>query len=403
MRARVLICVLAVSTVALAGCGGASGGASASGGGSGGGSGGDTTGVTDTEIHLGATTPLSGPAASYSESTRATEAYFKYINDQGGINGRKITYTLYDDAYDPSKTVPLTDKLVNQDKVFAIVGGVGTAPQSAVYKKLNDQKVPEVLVGSGASSFSDPVLPYVTQLLPNYPGEDALLAQHIQETYPGKKVGILYQNDDAGKDFVAAFTKVLGDAVGSQTSYEQTDADISSQVTSLKSDGAEVVAFNGTPKFLALALTSARSQNWQAPFIASGPAVDASLLATAGPAAEGLVTATGFRSATDTSDPEVKKANDILAKYAPDIKPGTATMWGIAGGEIMAQALQDAGKDLTREGLVKALDKLELDHGTFYGTVTMSPTQHDAVRCEQLLTVTDGALTRTGDVTCPTA
>jgi branched-chain amino acid transport system substrate-binding protein len=396
MRARVLIGVLSASAAVLTGCGGASGGASGSGG-----SGGNVPGVTDTEIHLGATTPLSGPAASYSESTRATEAYFKYINDQGGINGRKITYTLYDDGYDPSKTVPLTDKLVNQDKVFAIVGGVGTAPQSAVYKKLNAQKVPDVLIGSGASSFTNPVLPYVTQLLPNYPGEDTLLAKHTKDTYPGKKVGVIYQNDDAGKDYVGAFTKVLGGSVGPVTSYEQTDADLSSQVTSLKSGGAEVVAFNGTPKFLALALKSARSQNWPAPFVASGPAVDASLLATAGPAAEGLVTATGFRSATDTSDPEVKKANDILAKYAPGIKPGTATMWGIAGGEIVTQALKEAGKNLTREGLVNALDKLKLTQGTFYGTVTMSPTQHDAVRCEQLLTVTNGVLTRTGDVTCP--
>ncbi len=396
MKKPSLIGLGAVSVMLIAGCGGAAGG-----GGSGGGGGGGEVGVTATEIHLGATTPLTGPAASYSESTKATKSYFDYINDQGGINGRKITYTLYDDGYDPSKTVPLIQQLVNQDKVLAIAGAVGTAPQSAVYKRLNSQKIPDVLIGSGSSTFVSPTLPYVTELLPSYPGEDTLLAQNLQKTYPGKKVGVLYQNDDAGQDYVKAFTTVLGSSVANKASYEQTDSSVAAQITNLKNSGAEVVGFNGTPKFLALALKSARGQAWDAPFVSSGPAVDSTLLKLAGPAAEGLVTATGFKSAANESDPEVKKANDIVRKYSPEIQPGTATMWGISTGEIVVAALKAAGKNLTRETLVKALDNLTVEKGPWYGVVKMSPDQHDAVRCEQIEKVTGGVLVPVGDVVCP--
>ena len=396
MKKTALIGLATVSIMVLAGCGSTTGG----GGSSGSGSSGSETGVTATEIHLGATTPLTGPAASYSEITTAQKAYFDYINDQGGINGRKIKYTVYDDGYDPSKTVPLIQKLVNEDKVFAIAQVVGTAPMSAVYKRLNAQKIP-VLASSGSSTFVSPTLPYVTALLPNYPVEAKLLAEYLKKAYPDKKVGILNQNDDAGQDFVKAFTTVLGSSVVGKTSYEQTDSSVSAQVTNLQNSGAQVVGFNGTPKFLALALKAARGQAWDALFVSTGPAVDASLLKLAGPAAEGLVTATGFKSAANESDPEVKKANDIVRKYAPGIQPDTTTMWGIAAGEIFVAALKAAGKNLTRESLVKAIDNLTVEKGVWYGTVKLTPTQHDYVQCEQIEKVTGGVLVPVGDVVCP--
>lgn len=390
MKKMVLIGLATVSSMFLAGCG--SGTATDSGG---------EVGVTDTEIHLGTTAPLSGPAASYADDPAAMKAYFDYINDQGGVNGRKISLTVYDDAFDPSKTVPLTQKLIDQDKVFAIVGGVGTAPQSAVYQRLNAQKVPDVLIGSGASIFANPPLPYVTALLPSYRAEDKLLAEHIKKSYPGKKVGIIYQNDDTGQEYLKVVAPTLGSSVVAKASFEITDSSVSAQVNNLKNSGAEVVAYSGTPKFLALALLAARGQAWDAPFVTNGSAVDASLFKLAGPAAEGVVTATGFKLATDTSDPEIKKATDILSKYAPNVKPGASAIYGIANGEIFVEALKAAGKNLTRDSLVKALNNLTVPSGVWYGPVKITPTQRNAVQCEQFLRVTGGTTVPFGGVECP--
>lgn len=395
MQKRALA-VFALAAVIVTGC---SGGATS--GGSGSKSGGGETGVTDTEIHLGATTPLTGPAASYSASTRASEAYFDSVNAQGGVNGRKIVYTYLDDQYDPSKTVPLTKQLVDQEKVFALFSSVGSVTQQAVYQRLNSQKVPDVLIGSGANSFVDPVLPYVSMLLPSFDSESSSLAGVIKDKFAGKKVGLLHQNDDAGAAAVTIYKKALGDTIVSDQSYEVTDPSVAAQITNLRNAGAEVVLCSISPKFLALALREAAAQDWHPQFLSNGTGLDGTVLATAGTAADGLLTARQFKDATDEADPAVKKANDIVRQYGKNIKPDAASIRGIAAAQIMVAALQGAGKDLTRDSLLKSIDNLKLDNGPWYATVAMSPTDHDAVECEQLVKVSGGKLNSVGDVLCP--
>lgn len=364
-------------------------------------SGSSVPGVTDTEIHLGATTPLTGPAASYSESTVAAHAYFDSVNAQGGINGRKIKYTILDDAYDPSKTVPLTQRLVDQEKVFAIFASAGSVTQAAVYKRLQSEDVPDVLIGSGADLFLNPVLSNITILLPSFGGEQRLIAGVVKDKFPGKKLGLFSQNDEVGQEAVKTYKGELGSAVVAAQTYEVTDPSVSSQVTSLKNAGVEVVVCSASPKFLALALRAAQTQGYHPQFICNGTAFDSTVLKNAGDAAEGLLVPSQFKNATDESDPAVKQANDVVRKYAPSIQPGAATVRGVASAQIMVAALKTAGRDLTRDSLRKALDKTSLDDGTWYGTVTMSPTDHDAVECEQLQQVTGGKVSPIGKVICP--
>lgn len=362
---------------------------------------GSEIGITSTEIHLGATAALSGPAASYSNYTKGVEAYFKHINAEGGINGREVKYTIVDDGYDPSKTVPLTQRLVDQEKVFAIVGALGTPTQAAVYKRLNSQKVPDVLIGSGSSAFVDPVLPYVTMLFPSYVTENAILGEHLKKAYPGKKLGLLYQNDDAGADAVKAYTQVFGDALVAKEGYETTDPTVSPQMNNLRSSGAELVAVMGSPKWVALALKDARSKGWDAPFVANGSAVDATTIDLAEGAADGLVTAKAFRPDGDTSDAAVKKAVDLVKKYAPNLEIDDMTLRGVSTGMITAEALKSAGKDLTREGFIEALDKTSLDEGPWYGTAKLTADQHAAVGCLQLMKIEGDKQIPLGDVVCP--
>lgn len=362
---------------------------------------GSDIGVTSTEIHLGATAALSGPAASYSNYTKGAEAYFKYINAEGGIGGRQIKYTIVDDGYDPSKTVPLTQRLVDQEKVFAIVGALGTPTQAAVFKRLNSQKVPDVLIGSGSSEFVDPVLPYVTMLFPSYVTENELLGEYLKKTHAGKKLGLLYQNDDAGADAVKAYTQIFGDALVAKESYETTDPTVSAQMNNLRQSGAELVAVMGSPKWVALSLKEAQSKGWNVPFVANGSAVDATTIDLAAGAADGLVTAKAFKPDGATNDPGVKQAVDILKKYAPSLEIDDMTLRGMSTGMITVAALKAAGDDLTREKFIQELDKTSLSDGPWYGTAELTSDNHAAVGCFQMVKIQDGKQTPFGDVACP--
>lgn len=362
---------------------------------------GATPGVTDTEIHLGATTPLTGPGASYSELTIAAEAYFESVNNQGGVNGRKIKYTYLDDGYDPSKTVPLTQRLVDQEDVFALFGSVGSVTQAAVYQRLQEQDVPNVLIGSGADMFIDPVQSNISILLPSYTGEQSLIADVVKDKFADAKVGVFSQNDDVGQEATEQYREELGSQVADVQSFEVTDASVDAQVTSLKNAGADVVIFSGSPKILALALRSAQAQAYDAQFLSNGTSFDSTVLDNAGEAAEGLMFLSQFKSPTDEDDASVKLANDVVRKYAPSLQPSATTVRGVAAAQIMVAALEAAGEDLTRDTLREALDSISLDEGTWYGTVSMSPTDHAAVECEQLQQVADGRPEPIGSVICP--
>src|SRR5471032_2431810 len=204
------------------------------------------TGATDTEIKIGQTNPFSGPASAYSSIGKAQAAYFKMINEQGGINGCKINLIQYDDAYSPPKAVEQVRKLVESDEVLLTFQLIGTPPNAAVQKYLNTKKVPQLFAATGASRFTDPKnFPWTLGFNPNYQSEGRIYAQYILKNYPNAKIGILYQNDDLGRDYLTGMKAGLGDKaatmVVAETSYELTDPTIDSQIVQLKTVGADLV------------------------------------------------------------------------------------------------------------------------------------------------------------------
>src|SRR5712672_3019365 len=219
-------------------------------------------GVTDTEIKIGTTTPYSGPASAYSAGAVSATAYFAMINEQGGVNGRKINYISLDDAYSPPKTVEQIRRLIESDEVLFLVNPVGTATNMAVVKYINQQKVPHIFVGSGATVFNDPEhYPWTMSWTPHYASEGEIYARYILSTKPDAKIGILAQNDDLGRDYLLGFKRGLGDKAAtmivSTQSYNTTDPTVDSQVVSLKTAGADVFFIVTIPKFSAQAIRKA--------------------------------------------------------------------------------------------------------------------------------------------------
>src|ERR1700755_2120363 len=225
------------------------------------------TGATDTEIKVGQTIPLSGPASAYGGIGRVQAAYIRMINEQGGINGRKVNLIQYDDAYSPPKTVEQVRKLVESDEVLTTFQIIGTPPNAAVQKYLNDKKVPQLLASTGATRFTDPKnFPWTIAFNPNYQAEGHIYAKFILANYPNAKVGILYQNDDLGKDYVKGLKDALGakaDMIVSEASYELTDPTVDSQMVKLRSSGADLFYNITTPKFGAQAIKKAAELGWK--------------------------------------------------------------------------------------------------------------------------------------------
>src|SRR5436190_4579671 len=228
----------------------------------------DTPGVTATEIKIGNTNPYSGPASAYGTIGKVIGAYFKKVNDEGGVNGRKINYISYDDAYSPPKTVEMVRKLVEQDQVAALFQTLGTPTNSAVHKYMNQQKVPHLFVATGATKWNDPKnFPWTMGWQPNYQAEGHIYAQYVMNNVPNPKIGILYQNDDYGKDYVKGLKDGLGDAarklVVMEQSYEVTDPTIDSQIVNLKSSGANVFYNITITKFAVQAIKKAHDNGWK--------------------------------------------------------------------------------------------------------------------------------------------
>jgi branched-chain amino acid transport system substrate-binding protein len=224
-------------------------------------------GVTDREIKLGTTTPYSGPASAYAAGAISITAYFAMINDQGGVNGRKINFISLDDAYSPPKTVEQIRRLIESDEVLFLVNPVGTAPNMAVVKYINQKQVPHLFVGSGATIFNDPGhYPWTMSWTPHYASEGEIYAKYILSTQPGAKIGILAQNDDLGRDYVLGFKRGLGDRAASmivsQQTYNTSDPTVDSQIVSLKASGADVLFIASVPKFAAQAIRKAYDIDW---------------------------------------------------------------------------------------------------------------------------------------------
>ena len=321
-------------------------------------------GVTASEIKVGNTNPYSGPLSAYGTIGKSIGAYFKKVNDEGGINGRKINYISYDDQYSPPKTLEMTRKLVEQDQVALIFQPLGTPTNSAIWKYMNDQKVPQLFVATGATKFGDPQgHPWTMGWQPTYQTEGHIFAQYVLKNIPDAKVGVLYQNDDSGKDYLKGFKDGLGAAAARiivmEQSYEVTDPTVDSQVVNLKNSGANVF-FNGTaPKFASQAIRKAHDLGWKPVQILSS--VSASVQAVLKPAgieaAKGILSAQYLKDVTDPqwkNDPGFKGWMEFMQKYYPaGSLEDEFNAYGYTVAQTLVYVLKQCGNDLSRANIMK--------------------------------------------------
>ncbi len=321
-------------------------------------------GVSDSEIKIGNTGPYSGPASSYSAVPKAQVAFWKMINDQGGINGRKINFLSYDDAYTPPKTVEQVRKLVEQDNVLLIASPLGTPTNSAIWHYMNQKKVPQLFVATGATKWDDPKgHPWTIGWQPNYQSEGRIYAAYILKEKPGAKIGVLYQNDDFGKDYLKGVKDGLGDKakamVVSEGSYETTDPTVDSQVVSMKAAGCDVFVNTAIPKFAAQAIRKAAEIQWKPLHILSsiGQSVGATLKPAGLENCDGLITDFYLKDATDPKwkdDAGFKTWVAFMDKYLPgDDKTDGGYVAGHSLAAMTAQVLKQCGDELTRENVMK--------------------------------------------------
>jgi len=323
----------------------------------------DPTGVTSTEIKVGGIFPFSGPASSIGLTGQGVLAYVKFLNDQGGINGRKINYIAYDDAYSPPKSVEQARKLVESDEIAFMFSELGTPGNTATAKYLRAKHVPTIAIVTGSSKFTNvDNFPLTTTSLVSYDTEGKIYAKYLTRTLPNAKYAILYQNDDLGKDYVNAFKEILKgdfDKKVVTASYEVTEPTVESQVVNLKSTGAEALLIAGTPKFAAQAIRKAHELNWKPLIILNYPS--GSVGATLKPA--GLDVSTGVVVGTMTKDPSdpqwdqdpgMKTFRAFVEKYMPGIDISDNNyLFGYTQGTLLEKLIKQCGNDLSRENVVK--------------------------------------------------
>jgi branched-chain amino acid transport system substrate-binding protein len=330
---------------------------------------GSAASAADNEIRIGNTIPYSGPAAAYGVIGKTITAYFNSVNDQGGINGRKINFISYDDAYNPQKTLELTRKLIEDDKVLFMFAGLGTAPNAAVRSYLNSSKVPQLFVATGASMFDNPKdFPWTMGWQPSYQTEAHIYAQYLLETHPkGGKLAILYQDDDFGKDYVKGLKDGLGGKIQivAEAPYKVTDANVNSQIASLKASGAEIFFDVTTPKFAAMSIRRVAEIGWKPEHIIS--TVSESIAAVMEPAglqnSEGVLSAGYYLEGDDPSiaaDPAFRDYAAFMDRYLPDVsKSNGLTVYSYAIANTMVTVLKNCGGDLSRENVMKQAASLK--------------------------------------------
>jgi len=332
-------------------------------------------GATDTEIKIGQTVPFSGPASAYASIGKAQAAYLKMINEQGGINGRKLNLIQYDDAYSPPKAVEQVRKLVESDEVLLTFQIVGTPSNAAVQKYLNGKKVPQLFAATGASKFTDPKnFPWTLGFNPNYFVEGRIYGQFILKEYPNAKIGILYQNDDLGKDYLNGIKDGLGDKAAkmivAEASYEVSDPTIDSQVLKIKDAGADLFFSASTPKQAAQAIKKIAEVGWHPIHIVdiNATSVGAVLQPAGLEASKGLISTNYGKDPADPQwkdDAGMKRYFDFMAKYYPDgDKNSNFNTYGYSTAQLMVHVLKQCGDDLTRDNVLKQatnLKDVELD------------------------------------------
>jgi len=328
------------------------------------------TGASDTEIKIGQTVPFSGAYSVYANIGKTQAAYMRMINDQGGINGRKINLIQYDDAYSPPKTVEQVRKLVEGDEVLLTFQIIGTAANAAVQKYLNGKKIPQLLASTGASKFTDPKnFPWTMGYNPNYFVEGRIYGKYILKEHPNAKIGILYQNDDLGKDYISGLKAGLGDKAAkmivAEASYEVSDPTIDSQVLKIKDAGADLFYSASTPKQAAQAIRKIHELGWKPVHIVdiNASPVSATLQPAGLEASKGVISVNYGKDPADPTwkdDPGLKKYLDFMAKYFPEgDKMNTVNTYGYSTAQLLVQILKQCGDDLTRENVMKQAASLK--------------------------------------------
>jgi branched-chain amino acid transport system substrate-binding protein len=327
------------------------------------------TGASDTEIKIGNIMPYSGPASAYGVIGKTEEAYFKKINAEGGINGRKISFVTYDDAYSPPKAVEQVRKLVESDEVLAVFNPLGTPSNTAIQKYLNSKKIPQLFVATGATKWNDPKdFPWTMGWQPSYQSEARIYAKYVLKEKPDAKIAVFYQNDDFGKDYLKGFKDGLGaktSMIVLEESYEVSEPTIDSHIVKMKASGADVLINITTPKFAAQSIKRVAEIDWKPMHLLTN--VSASVGSVIKPAgyenAQGIISAAYAKDGADPqwdNDPNMKKFYDFLAKYYPEgNKIDGSVVYGYGAAQTLVKVLQMCGDDLTRANVMKQAASLK--------------------------------------------
>jgi branched-chain amino acid transport system substrate-binding protein len=353
------------------------------------------TGATDTEVKVGNIVPYSGPASAYGIIGKSEEAYFKMINENGGINGRKIKFISYDDAYSPPKAVEQVRKLVESDEVLVVFSALGTPSNTAIQKYLNAKKVPQLLVATGATKWNDPThFPWTMGWLPSYQSEARIYAKFLMREKPDAKVAVLYQNDDFGKDYLKGLKDGFGakaSAIIAEESYEISEPTIDNHIVKLKASGADVLISITTPKFAAQTIKKMAEIDWKALQIVAN--VSTSVGAVMKPAGfengQGVLSAHYAKDAGDAQwkdDPGMKKFLAFLDKYYPDAdRTNSQVIYGYGAAQTLTKILEMCGDDLTRANIMKQAANLkDFTPDTLLPGVKINTSATDFAPIEQL-------------------
>ena len=351
-------------------------------------------GATDTEIKIGNINPYSGPASAYGTIGRTIGAYFAKVNAEGGINGRKVNFISYDDGYSPPKTVEQARKLVESDEVLLIFQSLGTAHNTAIERYMNSKGIPQLFVATGATKFGDPKnFPWTMGWQPNYQSEGRIYAKYVMEHQPNGKIGVLYQNDDYGKDLLKGVKDGLQGkiAIVSEQPYETTDPTVNSQMISLKTSGADILFNVATPKFAAQAIRKVAELDWHPLHIVNNVANSVgSVLQPAGlENAKGLLSTHYIKDPTDPTwkdDQNFKDWQAFMEKYFPDgDRTSSFTVYGYAVAHTMVRVLERCGDDLTRADIMKQAASLkELSNPMLLPGITINTSATDFFPIEQM-------------------
>ena len=372
-------------------------------------------GASDTEVKIGQTMPYSGPASSYGTIGKVEAAYFKKVNDEGGVNGRKIVFLTLDDGYSPPKTVEATRRLVEQDQVLLMFGSLGTATNTAVQGYLNGRKVPQLFVTTGASKWNDPQNhPWTMGFQPNYHTEAQIYAKYILQTKPSARIGVLYQNDDYGKDYLKGMKDGLGEKSAkmlvAELTYEVTDATIDSQILQMQGIGVDVLIDATSPKFAAQAIRKAYDIGWKPLHFLNNTSVSVgSVLTPAGlEKSIGLVTSLYGKDPTDSrwdGDPGMIAWRAFMKTYYPDGNLiDNSNVFGYSQARTLVQVLKQCGDNLSRENVMKQAANLkDFDTGVSLPgiAISTSPSDFAPIKAMQPVRFDGKSWVRFGEVLSP--